>query len=134
MAALDTLPFGGEVPGLQVSVAVSPIATLSLFVQMWKDTGCTSAMPGPRSKYLKNAAAPHRARHSERAIPGYTDKSRRYLRLAAEHEKRSADAQSLEVKAKFLEVADQYRDLALQLDDPEKWRAKLTESREAKQK
>jgi hypothetical protein len=61
----------------------------------------------------QNAAAPHRARHSERAIPGYTDKSRRYLRLAAEHEKRSADAQSLELKAKFLEVADQYRDLAL---------------------
>jgi hypothetical protein len=54
--------------------------------------------------------------------------------FAAEHEKRSADAQSLELKAKFLEVADQYRDLALQLDDPEKWRAKRTESREAKQK
>ncbi|MDQ1454317.1 MAG: hypothetical protein QOK38_4183 [Acidobacteriaceae bacterium] len=77
---------------------------------------------------------PHRARHSERAIPGYTDRSRRYLRLAAEHEKRSADAQSLELKAKFLEVAAQYRELALQLDDPEKWRANLIESSEAKQK
>ena len=70
-------------------------------------------MPGARSKYLKNAAATHRARtirHSERVIPGYTDKSRRYLRLAAEHEKRSAAAQNLELKAKFLDVAAQDRD------------------------
>jgi hypothetical protein len=70
-------------------------------------------MPGARSKYLKNAAATHRARtirHSERVIFGYTDKSRRYLRLAAEHEKRSAAAQNLELKAKFLDVAAQDRD------------------------
>ena len=57
-------------------------------------------------------------------MPGYTDRSRRYLRLAAEHEKRSADAQSSELKAKFLAVASQYRDLAMQIDDPERWRAK----------
>jgi hypothetical protein len=57
-------------------------------------------------------------------MPGYTDRSRRYLRLAAEYEKRSADAQSPELKAKILAVASQYRDLAMQIDDPERWRAK----------
>jgi hypothetical protein len=43
-------------------------------------------------------------------------------------------ANNPELKLKFLQIAALYRDLALQIDDPEKWRAKLIESREAKQK
>jgi hypothetical protein len=38
------------------------------------------------------------------------------------------------VKATFLQIAAQYRDLALQIDDPKQWRAKLMESGRAKQK
>jgi hypothetical protein len=67
-------------------------------------------------------------------MPGYADKSRRYLRLVVENENRAAGANNPELKLKFLQIAALYRDLALQIDDPEKWRAKLIESREAKQK
>lgn len=93
-------------------------------------------MPGPRSKYLKNAAAPYRARtigRAERAIPGYAGKSRRYLRLAVENEQRAARTENAKLKATFLKIAAQYRDLALQIDDPEQWRARLVESGGAKQ-
>ena len=51
-------------------------------------------------------------------MPGYTDKSRHYLRLAVENYKRSGEAQSPELKQKFMEIAAEYRDLALELDDP----------------
>jgi hypothetical protein len=47
-------------------------------------------------------------------VPGYTEKSRRYLRLAVENCRRAGECDSPEVKAKFLEIAGQYRDLALQ--------------------
>ena len=55
-------------------------------------------------------------------MPGYTDKSRRYLRLAAENDLRAAGTDNVKLKALFLQ---QYRDLALQIDDPEQWRAKM---------
>ena len=57
-------------------------------------------------------------------MPGYTEKSRRYLRLAVENYKRAGEAQSPELKQKFMEIAAEYRDLALELDDPAQWRAK----------
>jgi hypothetical protein len=63
-----------------------------------------------------------------------TDKSRRYLRLAVENEQRAARTENAKLKATFLQIAAQYRDLALQIDDPKQWRAKLMESGRAKQK
>ena len=51
-------------------------------------------------------------------MPGCTDKSRYYLRLAVDNYKRAGAAESPELKAKFVEIAERYRDLALQLDDP----------------
>jgi hypothetical protein len=46
----------------------------------------------------------------------------------------SRGAYNEELKALFLRIAAQYRDLALQIDDdPVQWRAKLIESRRAKQ-
>ena len=61
-------------------------------------------------------------------MPGYTDKSRQYLRLAVENYKRAGAAESPELKAKFCEIAARYRDLALQMDDPAEWRASLFKS------
>jgi len=64
-------------------------------------------------------------------MPGYTDKSQRYLRLAVENYKRAGAAESPELKAKFSEIAAHYRDLALQIDDPARWRASLVKSARA---
>ena len=61
-------------------------------------------------------------------MPGYTDKSRHYLRLAVENYKRAGAAESPKLKAKFSEIAAQYRDLALQIDDPVQWRVSLRDS------
>jgi hypothetical protein len=52
------------------------------------------------------------------------DKSRRYLHLAAANERRAASADGEEFKTVLLRVAAEYRDLALQIEDPKKWRAK----------
>jgi hypothetical protein len=57
-------------------------------------------------------------------MAGYTDKSRRYLRWAAANERRAASAHGREFKTMLLWVAAQYRDLAEQTDNPERWRAK----------
>ena len=57
-------------------------------------------------------------------MPGDTDKSERYLRWAAANERRAASADGEEFKTVLLRVAAEYRDLALQIEDPEKWRAK----------
>ena len=51
-------------------------------------------------------------------MPGYTDKSQQYLRLAVENYKRAGAAETPELKAKFTEIAANYRDLALRIDDP----------------
>ena len=51
-------------------------------------------------------------------MPGYTDKSTQYLRLAVENYKRAGAAESPELKAKFIEIAAGYCALALQLDEP----------------
>jgi len=57
-------------------------------------------------------------------MPGYTDKSRRYLRRADEHTHRAEDALSPRSKSTFLQLAQQYRKLAEQIDDPAQWRAR----------
>jgi hypothetical protein len=44
-------------------------------------------------------------------MPGYTDKSQQYLRLAIENYKRAGAAESPELKARFTEIAAHYRDL-----------------------
>jgi hypothetical protein len=64
-------------------------------------------------------------------MPGNEDKSRQYLRLAVENYKRAGAAENPELKAKFMEIAARYRDLALQLDDPAQWGASLVESARA---
>jgi hypothetical protein len=67
-------------------------------------------------------------------MPGHTDKSKHYLRLAVENYKRAGAAQSPELKAKFTGIAAHYRDLALQLDDPAQWHANILQSATAKPK
>jgi hypothetical protein len=67
-------------------------------------------------------------------MPGYTDQSRRYLRLAVVNYQRAGDCDSPELKAKFFEVARQYADLALKLDDPAGWRAKNADLANPKKK
>jgi hypothetical protein len=62
-----------------------------------------------------------------------TDKAREYLSFAAVSERRAASTHHEGLKTLFLQIAAQYRDLALQIEDPEKWRAQLIESRGAKQ-
>jgi hypothetical protein len=57
-------------------------------------------------------------------MPGYTDKSRRYLRLADQHTHRAEAALSATSKSMFLQLAKQYRELAEQIDDPAQWRAR----------
>jgi hypothetical protein len=57
-------------------------------------------------------------------MPGYTDQSRRYLRLAVENYKRANATKDPELNAKFIETAAGYSDLALQIDDPPQWEAK----------
>jgi hypothetical protein len=57
-------------------------------------------------------------------MPGYTEKSRRYLRLAVENDKRAAAAMDPRLKASFVQIAAQYRRLAEQIDDPKGWLAK----------
>jgi hypothetical protein len=93
-------------------------------------------MPGPRSKYLKSGAAQPRARAGrlERAIPGRTEKSRRYLRLAVVNFQRASDADSPELKAKFLELATNYSEMALRIDDPIAWKAKLADDAKPRNK
>ena len=67
-------------------------------------------------------------------MPGYTDQSRRYLRLAVENYKRANATKDPELKAKFIETAAGYRDLALQIDDPDQWQAKVFAAATARQK
>jgi hypothetical protein len=57
-------------------------------------------------------------------MPGYSDISRRYLRLAVLNYQRAECCDSPEAKAKFCETARQYADSALQIDDPAAWCAK----------
>jgi hypothetical protein len=57
-------------------------------------------------------------------MPGYTDKSRKYLRLADEQTHRAEAALSATSKSMYLQLAKQYRDLAGQIDDPAQWRAR----------
>ena len=67
-------------------------------------------------------------------MPGYTDKSRQYLRLAVENYKRADATDNPELKARFMKIAAEYRDLALEIDDPAQWRTNHLESVEAEAK
>ena len=67
-------------------------------------------------------------------MPGYTVESRRYLRLAVENYKRADATEASELKQKFMEIAAEYRDLALQIDDPQQWQAKVFAAATARQK
>ena len=62
-------------------------------------------------------------------MAGHTEKSKRYLRWAAANERRAASAYGQEFKTMLLRVAAQYRELALQIDDPKQWRAKRAAAR-----
>ena len=64
-------------------------------------------------------------------MEGSTEKSRKYLRLAAANEKRASETGNTELKRIFLELASGYRELAEIIDDPERWRAKLMGIRES---
>jgi hypothetical protein len=57
-------------------------------------------------------------------MPGYTDKSRRFLRLADEHTHRAEAALSPKSRSTYLLLAHQYRELAEQIDDPARWRTR----------
>jgi hypothetical protein len=65
-------------------------------------------------------------------MPGYTDKSRKYLRLADEQTHRAEAALSARSRSMFLQLARQYRDLAEQIDDPAQWRARRMPSDKSK--
>jgi hypothetical protein len=62
-------------------------------------------------------------------MPGSTEKSKEYLRLAAESDKRASETENQELRPLFLELASEYRELAELIDDPGRWRAKLMASR-----
>src|SRR5271165_2977515 len=64
------------------------------------------------------------AREERAFMPGYTDKSRKYLRLADEQTHRAEAALGAKSKSMYLQLAKQYRDLAEQIDDPAHWRAR----------
>ena len=57
-------------------------------------------------------------------MPGSTEKSKRYLWLAIENERRAATTSHRALKSLFLGLASEYRELAQQIDDPVQWRAK----------
>jgi hypothetical protein len=59
-----------------------------------------------------------------RPMAAKKDKARRYLRWAALNERRAAEAYNGDLKALFLEISAQYRDLAQQIAYPEQWQAK----------
>jgi hypothetical protein len=60
--------------------------------------------------------------------------NRSNTRLGAENYTRAGAAQSPELKTKLTENAANYRDLALQFDDPEQWHANILQSATAKPK
>ena len=51
------------------------------------------------------------------------ERARKYLSLAAASERRAASARDEDLKKVFLQIAEEYRNLALQIEDPVKWRA-----------
>jgi hypothetical protein len=57
-------------------------------------------------------------------MPGYTDKSRKFLRIADEHTHRAESALNPRSKWTFLQLAKRYRELAEQIDNPSQWRAR----------
>jgi hypothetical protein len=70
----------------------------------------------------------------EYAMPTSTEKSREYLRMAAENDQRASKTENPELKAIFLEIASEFRELAELINDPEQWRARLIASGTPKQK
>jgi hypothetical protein len=64
-------------------------------------------------------------------MAGSTEKSRKYLQLAAANDKRASETDNTELKRIFLELASGYRELAELIDDPSRWRAKLMDTRKS---
>jgi hypothetical protein len=58
------------------------------------------------------------------AMPENAEKARRYLSLASENERRASETSHPALKALFLELASEYRNMAQQIDDPVRRRAK----------
>jgi hypothetical protein len=79
-------------------------------------------LPGARLRPQKKAKLD--ASGGRSIMPGYTEKSRRYLRLAGEHTHRAEAALSPRSKLTYLQLANQYRGLAEQIDDPTQWRVR----------
>jgi hypothetical protein len=65
-------------------------------------------------------------------MPGYTDKSRKYLRIADEHTHRAESALNPRSKVMFLQLAKRYRELAEQIDNPSQWRSRPMPSDKSK--
>lgn len=53
-------------------------------------------------------------------MAGYSEKSRRYLRWAVTNERRANSTRSEDFRRMLLNVAAQYRELAREVDNPEK--------------
>ncbi len=51
------------------------------------------------------------------------ERARKYLSLAAESERRAASARDEDLRKVFVQIAEEYRNLALQIEDPVKWRS-----------
>jgi hypothetical protein len=51
------------------------------------------------------------------------ERARKYLSLAAASERRAASARDDDLKKVFLQIAEEYRNLALQIEDPVKRRS-----------
>jgi hypothetical protein len=58
------------------------------------------------------------------AMLGNMEKAKRYLWLASENERRASETSHPPLKALFLNLASEYRNMAQQIDDPGRWRAK----------
>jgi hypothetical protein len=59
-------------------------------------------------------------------MPGYTERSRRYLRMADEHTCRAEAAMGPQSRSMFLQLAKRYREMAGQIDDPAQWTTRTT--------
>src|SRR5262245_35640106 len=55
---------------------------------------------------------------------GNMEKAQRYLWLASQNDRRASETSHPPLKALFLKLASEYRNMAQQIDDPARWRAK----------
>jgi hypothetical protein len=67
-------------------------------------------------------------------MPGYSEKSRKYLRLADEQTHRAEAALTATTRSMFLLLAQRYRDLADEIDDPARWRSRALRAPEPRRR